>query len=77
MIENRNKDFDMYYIVAAKTETRIFQALKKTVCVKNLARRFYEQKGFIMSDNHNIDYSGLREKKKNSFRGALTYTSAR
>jgi len=71
MIEDQNKDFDMYYTVAAKTETRIFQALKKTICVKNLARRFYEQNGFIMSDNHNTDYSGLRGKEKESFRGAF------
>jgi hypothetical protein len=71
MIENKNKDFNMIYTVAAKTETRIQKALKKTVCLKNLARRFYYDKGFIMSNNHNTNYGGLNEHEKESFRGAL------
>jgi len=71
MIEARNKDFNMIYAVAAKTETRIQKALKKTVCLKNLARRFYFDRGYIMSNNHNTNYGGLNETVKESFRGAF------
>jgi len=71
MLENRNKDFNMIYSVAAKTETRIQKALKKTVCLKNLARRFYSDKGYVMSNNHNTNYGGLNETVKENFRGAF------
>jgi len=71
MLELRNKDFNMIYSVAAKTETRIQKALKKTVCLKNLARRFYSDRGYIMSNNHNTNYGGLNETVKESFRGAF------
>ena len=71
MIENKNKDFNMIYTVAAKTETRLQKALKKTVCLKNLARRFYYDRGYIMSNNHNTNYGGMNEHDKVSFRGAF------
>jgi len=71
MLENKNKDFNMIYTVAAKTETRIQKALKKTVCLKNLARRFYYDRGYIMSNNHNTNYGGMNEHDKVSFRGAF------
>lgn len=71
MLEDKNKDFNMIYTVAAKTETRLQKALKKTVCLKNLARRFYYDKGYIMSNNHNTNYGGTNEHDKESFRGAF------
>ena len=71
LIERKNKDFDMLYTVAAKTETRIARALKKTICIKNLARRFYRDKGYIMSDNHNAKFGEINRKEKKEFRGAF------
>lgn len=75
LIEKRNKDFDMIYSVAAKTETRIIKALKKTICIKNLARRFYYNLGYIMSNNHNATYGNMNAKEKKSFRGAFVGNS--
>lgn len=71
LIEKKNNDFNMLYTIAAKTETRITKALKKTVCIKNLARRFYYDKGYIMSDNHNTSFGEINRKEKKEFRGAF------
>jgi DNA polymerase elongation subunit (family B) len=71
MLEHKNKDCDMIQMVSAKTETRVIKALKKTVCIKNLARRFYYNKGYIMSNNHNAVYGGINEHSGQDFRGAF------
>lgn len=71
LIERKNKDFDMLYTVAAKTQTRMSCALKKTICIKNLARKFYRENGLIMSDNHNTKYGEINRKTKKEFRGAF------
>jgi DNA polymerase elongation subunit (family B) len=71
LIERKNKDFDMIWTIAAKTETRINKAMTKTTCLKNLARRFYLSQGYIMSNNHNTSYGGINEHSSKSFRGAF------
>jgi hypothetical protein len=74
LLEEKNNDLDQLYSVASMTETRIHKCLKKTVCLKNLARKFYKEQGYILSNNHNVKYDGSKENSKESFRGALTPT---
>ena len=51
------------------TRTRFNKALKKTVCLRNLANVFYRQQGYVMSNNHNATYGGEKE-SAGKFRGA-------
>lgn len=71
MIEARNNDFDMIYTISAITQTRIEKALKKTVSVRNLARKFYIDNGYVMSNNHNVNYLGETVSVKQEIRGAF------
>ena len=72
MLEEKNHDIEMLYAVSQITETRVNQCLKKTVCLRNLASKFYKNQGYTISNNR----SSLKEKTGKP-RGALTLTSAR
>jgi len=71
LLEEKNSDIDQLYSVASMTETRIYKCLKKTICLKNLSRRFNRQQGFISSNNHNADYTNEKSRSTKSFRGAF------
>lgn len=72
MLEEKNHDIEMLYAISQITETRVDQCLKKTVCLRNLASKFYKNQGYTISNNR----SSLKEKTGKP-RGALTLTSAR
>lgn len=50
-IDDKLKDTDLFYKIASLTETRITHALKKTVCLRNLADKFYRERGLVISNN--------------------------
>ena len=67
-IEEKNKDFDLFQKIASLTETRVTHALKKTVCLRNLADKFYRDKGLIISNNRSKLYV---KDESSKIRGAL------
>jgi DNA polymerase elongation subunit (family B) len=71
MLERQNKDLNLLYVLSCLTNTRITHTLKKTVCIKNLARKFYFNNGWVMSDNPNITYGEERVREKKDIRGAM------
>ena len=52
-LENKNKDLEMLYMLAKTTRTRITKAMRKTISLKNMAVKFYEQQGYVIGNNHN------------------------
>ena len=70
ILEEKNQDIEMLYMVSAMTQTRINHTLKKTVCLKNLASKFIADQGYIMSNNRNQTYGADRPKSE-KFRGAF------
>jgi hypothetical protein len=70
LIERKVTDIDIQYSVAMMTRTRMHKALKKTICLRNLANVFYRQQGYVMSNNHNATYGGDRPESE-KFRGAF------
>ena len=58
MLEEKNHDIEMLYAISQITETRVDQCLKKTVCLRNLASKFYKNQGYTISNNR----SSLKEK---------------
>lgn len=71
LLEKQNQDFDTAFTISGITQTRISHIMRKTISVRNLARRFYFENGYVMSNNHNIDDQGQPIKKVESFRGAF------
>ena len=71
LIENKVEDLEMLYTIAMITRTRPEQCLKKTVCLRNLASKFFLKNGKVISNNR----SSLKEKTGKP-RGALNATSA-
>lgn len=69
MMEEKNRDVDAIYAVSMLTETRIEKAMKKTVCLRNLGAKFYEEQGSYMSNNR----AKLQEQPDGKIKGALTY----
>jgi len=51
------------------TNTRNIKALKKTICLRNLAIKYYFQQDYILSNNRNKNYGGVRP-ISGKFRGA-------
>jgi DNA polymerase elongation subunit (family B) len=71
LIERKNQDFDLIYTISSITQTRVNYSLKKTICIRNLARKFYLDNGLIMSNNPNKAYGELNKRSRTSFRGAM------
>lgn len=69
LIEKKVEDIEMLYVISMITETRPEQCLKKTVCLRNLASKFYLKNGRAISNNR----SSLKQKTGKP-RGALTST---
>lgn len=60
MLENKTKDLDTIYTIGMITSTRVEEGLKKTVSIRNLASKFYEENGYFISNNR----AKLKEKKE-------------
>ncbi|WCS68259.1 hypothetical protein Goe21_01490 [Bacillus phage vB_BsuM-Goe21] len=67
MMEEKNRDVDAIYSVAMLTETRIEKAMKKTICLRNLASKFYREKGVYISNNR----AKIREQTEGKIKGAF------
>lgn len=52
-LEARNRDADQVHDIGITTRTRVESAMKKTTCLRNLARHLYEKAGYCMSNNRN------------------------
>ena len=68
-IEEKVGDIDMLYNLGIMTRTRVNKTLKKTICLRNLANKFYSNQGYIMSNNRNVNNS--RSENEEKFRGAF------
>lgn len=68
LLEEKNQDIEMLNAVSTITRTRVEHCLKKTVCLRNLAAKFYLKDSTILSNNR----SALKHKDGKP-RGALTY----
>jgi len=54
-LENKLHDIDLMYQISVISRTRFSKAWKKTISLKNLAYKFFKDKGYIVSNNHNSD----------------------
>lgn len=50
-LEEKDKDIETLFGIANITQTRVESALKKTICLRNLANEIYEKNGYVLSDN--------------------------
>lgn len=67
MIEVHTLHIDLAYIVSCITRTRLSKALKKTVCLKNLADEYAEKQGSVQSNNRARLYPKMEGKIKGAF----------
>ena len=56
LLEKKNNDIDLLYLIADVTKTRIHKAMRKTVSLKNLANYFYLDQGYVQGNNYNLTY---------------------
>lgn len=56
MLEEENLDIDLIQRISTITNTRVYKAFKKTICLKNFVSKFAEMQGFIMNNNKNSAY---------------------
>lgn len=63
-LEEKNKDLDLVWNMSQNSATRLEKVPKKTVAIRNLARRFFRSQGFILSNNHHTVYLGDKPKTK-------------
>lgn len=66
-IEKNTNNIELLHTVALLTRTRPNKALKKTICLRNFADKFYKEKGMIISNNHSSLLPQLTEKIKGAF----------
>ncbi len=59
-LEAKNKDMQLLWTSSQGSSTRLSKAGKKTVSIRNLARKMYREQGFMLSNNHNMQYLGER-----------------
>lgn len=69
MIELKNRDVDKLYIISLMTSSRIEKALKKTICLRNLASDFLSKKNQILSNNRAKLHTQENAKIKGAFVG--------
>ena len=67
MIEVQTLHIDLVYTVSCITQTRITKAMKKTVCLKNLARQYAFDQGYVQSNNR----AALHPRVEGKIKGAL------
>jgi len=67
MMEWKNRDVDAINSVAMLTQTRVEKAMKKTICLRNLASKFYEGQGAVISNNR----AQLHEHPDGKIKGAF------
>jgi len=66
-LEQQLGDIALMYTLSMLTRTRYHYVLKKTICLRNFAAKFYEDRGFVLSNNRNKNI----EHEKTSFKGAF------
>lgn len=52
LIENATNMFDLLFSIVDMTRTRPNKALKKTICLRNRSSVFFENQGYVLSNNH-------------------------
>lgn len=67
MIDDKVKFIDLLYMISIMTRTRISKALKKTICLRNFAEKFYREKGYVISNNR----SRLQERHEGKIKGGF------
>jgi len=68
VLEEKNRDIDNLFLLSMITNTRIESVMKKTISLRNLAERYANKIGYIMSNNH----AKLKRKIEGKIPGALT-----
>ena len=74
-LEQKNQDVFLMYTIAHMTRTRLSKAMKKTICIKNMAYKFAQDRGLVMGNNMNIRYyepndnGEKKETKEEQFEG--------
>jgi hypothetical protein len=64
LIEKKIGDTDLIYQLSLMTETRMNKAMTKTICLRNMADRFFRDQGYVLSNNRNQDYGSDEWKSK-------------
>ncbi|QQO92522.1 DNA polymerase exonuclease domain protein [Staphylococcus phage Machias] len=52
LIEKNTNMFDLLFSIVDMTRTRPSKALKKTICLRNRSSVFFENQGYVLSNNH-------------------------
>lgn len=52
LIEYNTNMFDLLFSIVDMTRTRPTKALKKTICLRNRSSVFFENQGYVLSNNH-------------------------
>ncbi|BDE75617.1 hypothetical protein [Staphylococcus phage S6] len=52
LIEHNTNMFDLLFSIVDMTRTRPSKALKKTICLRNRSSVFFENQGYVLSNNH-------------------------
>jgi len=66
-LEEKTSDIDLVYRLSLLTRTRIHHVLKKTVCLRNFANKFFRDKRLVLSNNRNTN----NERSNESFKGGF------
>lgn len=69
MIEEKVKHLDLIYMMANMTRTRPTHVMKKTISLRNFGMVFYEDNGFIMSNNKSKTFPKMEGKIPGGFVG--------
>lgn len=62
MIEVKTLHIDLVYTVASITRTRLNKAMKKTICLKNLAKQYAVKQGCVQSNNRAAEFDRVEGK---------------
>jgi DNA polymerase elongation subunit (family B) len=63
-IEKKTLDIMQVWTIAQDSACRLDKVFKKTVMLRAVARRFYRNQGYILSNNHNASYIGDKTKEE-------------
>jgi hypothetical protein len=66
-IEEHKRYIDLLYTIGIITKTKVRNALKKTVCLKNHVKQYALNRGYIQSNNRAELYTKLEEKIEGAF----------
>jgi len=60
-LEEKNKDLKLVWMLSQNSGTRLEKVMVKTISERNLARMLSKDFGTILSNNHNLNYTGTKE----------------